>query len=74
MKGMLLAGGTGSRMGLSTKVINKHLLCVYDKPWKKNDDREGGKMNFDNLTRTCSALPCRMMYGDCLISRQSSKA
>ena len=32
MKGILLAGGIGSRMGLSTKIINKHLLCVYDKP------------------------------------------
>ena len=32
MKGILLAGGTGSRMGLSTKVTNKHLLCVYDRP------------------------------------------
>jgi len=32
MKGIILAGGTGSRMGLSAKVTNKHLLCVYDKP------------------------------------------
>jgi len=32
MKGIILAGGTGSRMGLSTKVTNKHLLCVYDRP------------------------------------------
>jgi len=27
-----LAGGAGSRMGLSTKVTNKHLLCVYNMP------------------------------------------
>jgi len=32
MKGIILAGGTGSRMGLSTRVTNKHLLCVYDRP------------------------------------------
>ncbi len=32
MKGIILAGGSGSRMGLSTKVTNKHLLCVYDRP------------------------------------------
>ena len=32
MKGIILAGGTGSRMGFSTKVTNKHLLCVYDRP------------------------------------------
>lgn len=32
MKGVLLAGGKGSRMGECTKVTNKHLFAVYDKP------------------------------------------
>lgn len=32
MKGVILAGGTGSRMMPCTKVTNKHLLPVYDKP------------------------------------------
>jgi len=32
MKGVLLAGGTGSRLLPLTKVTNKHLLPVYDKP------------------------------------------
>jgi len=32
IKGVILAGGAGSRMGLSVKVTNKHLLCVYDRP------------------------------------------
>jgi glucose-1-phosphate thymidylyltransferase len=32
MKGVVLAGGTGSRMLPTTRVTNKHLLPVYDKP------------------------------------------
>ena len=32
MKGVLLCGGTGSRLGLLTSITNKHLLPVYSKP------------------------------------------
>jgi len=32
MKGIILAGGTGSRLLPLTKVTNKHLLAVYNKP------------------------------------------
>lgn len=32
IRGVILAGGFGSRLGLLTRITNKHLLPVYDKP------------------------------------------
>lgn len=54
MKGVILAGGTGTRLGVLTKVTNKHLLPVYDEPM----------INFPIKTLTSSGIDNIMIVTD----------
>jgi dTDP-glucose pyrophosphorylase len=41
MKGIVLAGGKGSRLHPLTRVTNKHLLSVYDLPKTRHSSCRG---------------------------------
>lgn len=49
MKGIVLAGGTGSRMMPLTKVTNKHLLPVHNKPMIDYTINTLTKMGIDDI-------------------------
>ncbi len=49
MKGVILAGGTGTRLGSLTRVTNKHLLPVYDEPMINFPIRTLTSAGIDNI-------------------------
>lgn len=53
MKGVVLAGGTGSRLMPSTKVTNKHLLPVYDRPMIYYPLDTLGRAGIDDVLMVC---------------------
>ena len=50
IKGVILAGGTGSRLSPLTKVTNKHLLPVYDEPMIYKVIRTLTKSGIEDIT------------------------
>jgi glucose-1-phosphate thymidylyltransferase len=67
MKGVILAGGTGSRLDPLTKVTNKHLLPVGDQPmvqWAVDALREAGVRELLLVTGSDHVEDFRRYFGD----------
>jgi glucose-1-phosphate thymidylyltransferase len=67
MKGVILAGGTGSRLDPLTRITNKHLLPVYDKPmvmYATEGLREAGVEELMLVTGGEHVEDFRRLFGD----------
>src|SRR5919197_6158711 len=67
MRGVVLAGGTGSRLHPLTQITNKHLLPVYDRPmimWAIEALREAGLTDVMLVTGGEHVEDFRRLLGD----------
>jgi glucose-1-phosphate thymidylyltransferase len=67
MRGIILAGGTGSRLGKSTQVVNKHCLPVYDRPmieWAAQVMRDNSIEDITIVTGPEAVGPISLIMGD----------
>ena len=77
MKGVVLAGGTGSRLDPLTRVTNKHLLPVGEKPmvqWAVDSLREAGVQDLILVTGSDHVDDFRRYFGDELRFAQQERA
>ena len=59
MKGVILAGGTGSRLRPLTEITNKHLLPIYDRPMISWAIETLVSAGIDELMLVTGGNPCR---------------
>jgi dTDP-glucose pyrophosphorylase/dTDP-4-dehydrorhamnose 3,5-epimerase-like enzyme len=77
MKGVILAGGTGSRLAPLTKVTNKHLLPIGDRPmvdWAVSALVDSGIRDLLLVTGSDHVDDFRRYYGDDLRYAQQERA
>ena len=56
MRGIILAGGTGSRLEPLTQITNKHLLPVYDRPMIYFAIEQLAGAGIDRIQILCAAI------------------
>jgi glucose-1-phosphate thymidylyltransferase len=77
MKGIVLAGGTGSRLDPLTRITNKHLLPVYDRPmvvYAIDALREAGVSELMLVTGDQHVADFRRLLGDDLVYGEQERA
>jgi len=77
MRGVVLAGGTGSRLDPLTRVTNKHLLPVGDRPmvqWAVDFLEEAGVRDLILVTGSDHVDDFRRYFGDRLAYAQQERA